>query len=195
MKTNAIERTLFGATRMITLIVVASSLIGTLLMFYLGAHNTFQAVAVQFEPAVQDVEGVPTAEATVISLMVALDRFLIGLVLLFFAYGVYGLFVRPQHSSSDLGLPEWLHVEHISQLKQTLAEVIIVALFVLFIRLALQTYQDRSTEISALEIAKFMALPLAILLLSGALRLAALHPKPKSLEELRRSPDEDEGNR
>ncbi len=194
MRANTIERAIFGVTRLITLVVVLSSLVGTVLMFYLGAENTFQAVAVQFNAAAQDVEGVPTQDATVISLMVALDRFLIGLVLLFFGYGVYGLFVRPQYSSDDLGLPGWLHVEHIGQLKQTLAEVIIVALFVLFIRLALQTYQDDASETSVLRIAEFLMLPLAILMLSGALRLAALHPKPKTLEEIRRRQNPPEEN-
>jgi len=117
----------------------------------------------------------------VISLMVALDNFLIGVVLLFFAYGVYGLFVRPDFNSRDLGLPEWMHVEQIGQLKQTIAEVIIVVLFVLFLRIALQTFQSGAEAPSLIRIGWFLMLPLSILMLAGGLRLVELHPKPRRI--------------
>lgn len=184
---NRIERLFFGATRLFTLSAVLASLAAALLMFYLGLQSTIEAFAQQFFPPVQGADALPPDESTVISLMVALDRFLLGLVLLFFGYGVYGLFVRPHFSSRDLGLPEWLHVDQIGQLKQTLAEVIIVVLFVLFLRIALQTFHGDGLELSPVGIARFLVLPVAILLLAGALRLVALHPKPRSLSEMRQS--------
>jgi uncharacterized membrane protein YqhA len=78
-----------------------------------------------------------------------------------------------------------MHVDQIGQLKQTLAEVIIVVLFVLFLRVALQTFHGEGLVLSPVGIARFLVLPLAILLLAGALRLVALHPKAKSLSEMR----------
>lgn len=180
MKINRVEKFFFTATRLFTLVAVAASLGGALLMFYLGAENTFNAFAHQFTTSSKPVEGLPDDEATVISLMVALDNFLIGVVLLFFGYGVYGLFVRPDFNSRDLGLPEWLHVDQIGQLKQTLAEVIVVVLFVLFLRVALQTFQSGAGAITLAGIGRFLMLPLAIVLLAAALRLVELHPKPRS---------------
>ena len=112
----------------------------------------------------------PGEEATIVMLIGALDRFLIAIVLLFFGYGIYTLFVRPDSTPSDLGLPRWLHVERIGQLKQTLAEVIIVVLFVLFLRVALETFVASDPDLSWLDAGKF-------LLLAWALKLAELHPK------------------
>lgn len=175
---NRIEASIFRATRLLTLIAVAASLAGALLMFMLGAEETFTAFNQQYFTNTDLVEGLSEDEATVISLMVALDRFLIGVVLLFFAYGVYGLFVRPDLSSRELGLPDWMHVDQIGQLKQTLAEVIIVVLFVLFLRIALQTFHGGGMSMSLIGIGRFLMLPFAILLLAAALRLVELHPKP-----------------
>lgn len=179
MKFNDFEKAVFWATRLTTLVAVVASLGGALLMFYIGAENTVAAFSQQFGAQPEPVEGLPEDEATVISLMVALDNFLIGVVLLFFAYGVYGLFVRPDFNSRDLGLPEWMHVEQIGQLKQTIAEVIIVVLFVLFLRIALQTFQSGVGEPSLGRIGGFLMLPVSILVLAGALRLVELHPKPR----------------
>lgn len=177
MKFNGLEKGFFWATRFFTLIAVAASLGGALLMFYIGAENTLAAFSQQFGARPEPMEGLPEDEATVISLMVALDNFLIGVVLLFFAYGVYGLFIRPDFNSRDLGLPEWMHVEQIGQLKQTIAEVIIVVLFVLFLRVALQAFQAGVGEPSFTRIGGFLMLPVSILVLAGALRLVELHPK------------------
>ncbi len=180
MDFNRIERLFFWATRLTTLVAVMASLGGALIMFYIGAENTFSAFEHQFDPSpAKPVEGLPEDEATVINLMVALDNFLIGVVLLFFAYGVYGLFIRPDFNSSDLGLPEWMHVEQIGQLKQTIAEVIFVVLFVLFLRIALQTFQSGAPNPSLAQIGWFLMLPFSILMLAGALRLVELHPKPR----------------
>lgn len=181
MAINRWESRVLSGSRYFTLIAVAASLAGALLMFFMGAMNTFEAFSQQFL-AQQVMPGgmaddLPDEEATVISLMVALDRFMIGVVLLYFAYGVYSLFVRPRQSSSELGLPEWLHVTQIGQLKQTLAEVIIVVLFVLFLRVALQTFQEEA--ISWQGVGRFLLLPVSIALLAAALRLVELHPKPR----------------
>ncbi|WP_133162357.1 YqhA family protein [Hyphococcus luteus] len=180
MTFNRLEKLFFWTTRLFTLVAVIASLGGALIMFYLGAENTYSAFEHQFDPSpTKPVEGLPADEATVISLMVALDNFLIGVVLLFFAYGVYGLFIRPEFNSRDLGLPEWMHVEQIGQLKQTIAEVIFVVLFVLFLRIALQTFQSGALEPSMQRIGWFLMLPFSILMLAGALRLVELHPKPR----------------
>lgn len=186
MHFSRLERLFFLFTRLFTLIAVLASLAGALLMFYLGAENTVLAFVQILSAHSAPVEGLPVDEAVVISLMVALDRFLLGVVLLFFGYGVYGLFVRPDLNSRELGLPEWLHVEQIGQLKQTLAEVIIIVLFVLFLRVALQTFHAGGGDMSLADMGRFLMLPLAIAFLAGALRLVELHPKPKSPREIRR---------
>lgn len=179
-KGHPAERRFFSATRWLTLTAVLGALAGAILMFWLGISNTAAAYRLLLfgeKPAEDGAAGLPPDEATVITLMDALDRFLIGIVLLFFAYGIYNLFIRPDLDSSDIGLPRWLHVERIGQLKQTLAEVILVVLFVLFLRVALQTFHGEGEALDGAGAIRFMLLPAAIVLLAASLRLARLNRK------------------
>jgi uncharacterized membrane protein YqhA len=69
----------------------------------------------------------------------ALDQFLLGLVLLVFAYGVYSLWVVADADSWDqrrteIGAPDWLRVNNVTDLKVKLIEVIAVLLAVLFLK-------------------------------------------------------------
>ena len=174
---DRIERLVFATTRASTMIAILASWAGAILMFMLGVVDTYQAVlAFLFEPNGHMVD-LPRGEAVVIHLISALDRFLIAVVLLYFGYGLYGLFIRPSHAPEDLGLPKWLHVDRIGELKQTVAEVIIVILFVLFLRVALETFHSDAPDLSLAGIARLLLLPVSIVLLAAALRLAELHPK------------------
>jgi uncharacterized membrane protein YqhA len=174
MDWNRFERQVLSGTRMLTLVAVVCSFAGALLMSLLGLVNTIHAFAIQLGSYQTELPG---EEATIVLLIGGLDRFLIAIVLLFFGYGIYTLFVRPDTTPSELGLPRWLHVERIGQLKQTLAEVIIVVLFVLFLRVALETFVASDPEMDWLDVASFLLLPAAIVLLAWALKLAELHPK------------------
>lgn len=183
---NTAERIVFLVARSLTLAAVVGSVAGAFLMFYLGLANTVEAFALQLVADAPPESGLPNDEGTVVLLMDALDRFLIGMVLLFFGFGVYGLFIRPDLTAREIGLADWMHVERIGQLKQTLAEVIIVVLFVLFLRVALQTFHAGGASMSVEGMGRFLMLPLAILLLAGGLRLAQLHPKETEPPELER---------
>ncbi len=179
MNWNTIERWLFTATRVSTLIAVLASWFGAGLMFYLGLMHTYEGFA-----AIAFADGhargdMPAGDATMVHLIGALDRFLIAVVFLYFGYGLYGLFVRPERTHQELGLPDWLHVDHIGELKQTLAEVILVILFVLFLRMALETFHSEGPNLSLQGAVQLLVLPVSILLLAGALRLAQLHPKSR----------------
>jgi uncharacterized membrane protein YqhA len=108
---------------------------------------------------------------------------LIAIVLLYFAYGVYSLSIHPEQHESELALPAWLRVQQIGQLKQVVAEVIIVVLLVLFLRVALEAYQTPNASMSWLQIATLLLLPVCTMLLALALRLVELHPKPARQEK------------
>ncbi len=185
-----LERFVFRTTLLSTLAAIFASWFGALLMFALGLADTYRAFETAAFPAGGDVGALPRGEATVVYLIGALDRFLIGVVLLYFGYGLYGLFIRPNRAPSELGLPDWLHVDRIGELKQTVAEVIIVILFVLFLRVALQTFHAEGVETSLESIGRFLVLPVSIVLLAGALRLAELHPKRHPKTQKRRSDHE-----
>ena len=176
MNLRKIERRIVVGSRFFSIIAVFGSFAGSLLMFLLGLYNIYRAFA----------EGLSVPEdrpgqygtAAVISVIQGLDLFLIAIVLLYFAYGVYALLIHPGEAESELALPEWLQVKQIGQLKQVVAEVIVVILLVLFLRLALQAYQSPPTELTLRQIGSLALLPVSIALLALALRLVELHPKP-----------------
>lgn len=171
------ERSIVVGSRFMSVIAVLGSLAGSALMFFLGAFNIYEAFAdgllVQ-----QGHEDDQFGTAAVISTIEALDRFLIATVLLYFAYGVYALLLHPGESGATLALPDWLRVKQIGQLKQVVAEVIIVILFVLFLRVALQIYTSPELDLDWQQIGALLLLPLSIFLLALSLRLVELHPKP-----------------
>ncbi len=189
MTLNTLERWIFRTTRLSTVVAVLASWVGAVMMFVLGVSHTYEGFAALMfqDPSLRG--DLPRGDATVVHLIGALDRFLIAVVLLYFGYGLYGLFVRPDRAPRELGLPDWLHVESIGELKQTLAEVIIVILFVLFLKVALETFHADSLSLTVAGVAQILLLPVAIVLLAGALRLAELHPKARPRARLHRSPE------
>ncbi|WP_208430900.1 YqhA family protein [Methyloceanibacter caenitepidi] len=108
-----------------------------------------------------------------------MDLFLIAIVLLYFAFGIYSLFIHPEEAEQQLALPAWLRVRQIGQLKQVVAELILVILFVLFLRVVLQSFEESGSDMSWGRIATIMLLPVSTALLALALRLVELHPKPR----------------
>ena len=174
MDTQPFERRVAIGARWLTFLAVFASTVGAVLMVVIGLEETAQAFRLQFQPG---QAGMPAGDAASIHLISALDRFLMAIVLLYFGYGIYLLFVRPTAVPEQLGIPRWLQVSGIDQLKQTLAEVIIVILFVLFLRVALETYIAQGPDMSWEEVLKLLILPVSIFLLSAALKLAELHPK------------------
>ena len=171
-------------SRFLTFMAVVGSLVSSVLMFYLGLYDIFMAFRQGLAAPIEGgAQGSPGALA-VIKVIEGLDRFLIAIVLLYFAYGVYSLFIRPEQAlketREELALPSWLRVKEIGQLKQVVAEVIIVIIFVLFLRVALQVFQNGDMILSWRQIGTLLLLPVCTALLAIALRLVELYPKPSS---------------
>jgi uncharacterized membrane protein YqhA len=125
--------------RWLTIAAVTFSAIGAALMFVIGSVATVKAIGVYF--GLEELKALSSEAALIASveLIGALDQFLLGLVLLVFAYGVYALFVvadRDQWESERIGLraPDWLKVTSVTDLKVKLLEVITVLLAVLFLK-------------------------------------------------------------
>lgn len=175
MNLRRYERAVIVGSRFFTLLAVLGSLAGAALMFVLGLYNVYET----FLWGLQDEQESRFGTAAVIAIIESLDRFLIAIVLLYFAYGVYSLFIHPEEDEEELAIPAWLRVKQIGQLKQVVAEVIIVVLFVLFLRIALETFDGSGTALSWQHDGTIALLPVSIFLLSLSLRYVELHPKPE----------------
>jgi len=158
------------AVRYMSWIAVIASLIGSLLMFLIGGYKTiiavgeflgFSTIISPNEPLSQHISPGNLAMASMVS---AVDVFLFALILLIFAFGVYHLFIADHEKHKDFPLPAWARINSVTELKTTLAQVIIIILFVDFLESAVS---------AGLQWVPWEALvsPIAILLLAGALRL------------------------
>ena len=131
-------KTVFRA-RGVSVIAVAFSAIGAVLMFIIGSVTTIKAIGVYFGTGDAKAFSSDAALQTTVDVVSALDQFLLGLVLLLFAYGVYRLFVVEnaeawEEQRQRIKAPDWLGVTTVSELKVSLLEVTAVLLAVLFLK-------------------------------------------------------------
>lgn len=157
-------------TRFMSVLAVLSSLIGALLMFWIGTVNTLKAVllVVNTEESVVEGSRISTTELATIELLECLDDFLVGLAFLYFAYGIYSLFIQLGQSDTDAGT--WSKLGGISTLKKTLLEVLIVLLTVVFVKGLLERLSFRGLEWT------YLVIPLSILALAASTRLLQFEP-------------------
>lgn len=178
MRVREVERGLILLSRLLAGAAALGSLAGAVLMLCLGLADIVSAYTVWLPGQRPESPKVSPSIASMIMVIEALDRFLIAIVMLYFGYGIYSLFIRPESGERDPALPSLLRVREIGQLKQVVAEVIIVILFVLFLRNALEAFQTAQVTMGWQQLATFIVLPVSAALLGLALWLVELHPKP-----------------
>lgn len=126
-------------TRYLSGIAVIFSAVGAVLMFVIGAVTTIDAVITYFGGHEDQAFSSDAALAATVEIVSSLDQFLLGLVLLVFAFGVYSLWVVADSATwaerrDKLHAPDWLNVDSVTDLKVKLLEVVAVLLAVLFLK-------------------------------------------------------------
>ncbi len=156
----------FARFQKISIIAVIASGFGSLLMFIMGAVKLVRAYSSYFSPVGETGQFSQAAANQSITFVVqAIDSFLIAMVMLVFSAGVFSLFVssepiNEQHSSKRFG------ISTLGELKQSLAELIVIVLMVKFLEEAL---------VSADSFDWFtLVLPVSILALAAAVRVIRL---------------------
>ena len=169
------ERLLFSI-RYISWVAIVCSITGSLLMFYVGALKTYKAVATIFFGRIphESLSQLKPANVTTAYLIKSLDAFLIAFVLMIFAFGVYSLFISKHSDIDESGALKWIRIPSLAHLKNTLAEVIIIILFVNFLEIALLNLKSLTWEL--------FVLPGSILLLALSLKFLDLRDKRYSKE-------------
>lgn len=156
--------------RYMSLAAVIASLFGAALMCFIGIAKTVRAFAAYINQGVDpnSTLSLKAANFAVAYLIQAVDAFLIALVFLLFSCGVYTLFIR-KIDMAEFGVLSWINIANISQLKNILAELIIIILFVKFLEAALLNLTALSWEM--------LILPISTLLLALALKFLELKKK------------------
>ncbi len=134
-------------------------------MFFIGMMKTLHAFAIFFgNSAGSQVEDKSDSYEAAVMLIRSVDAFLLGLFLIVFSYSIYALFLKGVATDQDSGPFHWLKMDSLDQLKTTLAQLVIVILFVLFLDKVI-TSEKVSLGMEDL------VLPIAILCLSAAKHL------------------------
>lgn len=156
---------LFRASRYSILLAIIASLIGQLLMMYIGAVKVFNAVKIYLLK--EDISSLPEhithADVATALLIHSLDAFLVAVVLMYFAFSLYHLFLSKDVEATAQLFPGKIAPKNIGELKQTLTEVIIVILFILFLQEIWVELDDPQWPL--------LVLPISIALLALSMKL------------------------
>lgn len=136
----------FFRLHFMAVLAVIGALFGSLLMFLIGGWEIIEAFLLFFRIGHPTVPGKETVEA-VATVLSALDSFLLGIILLYFAYNLYFLLTFPGDREKHFGniqMPPGLHVETLGQMKKTILIIIVVSLSVFLLRenmLSVESFQ------------------------------------------------------
>jgi uncharacterized membrane protein YqhA len=160
----------FNTFRYVSWIAIICSMAASFLLFVMGAAKTYSAFAVfilnQTPP--EALAHLDKADIAIAYLIKSLDTFLVALVLFIFAHGIFTLFIsnKAKAKTQDQSVLHWIRTPNIGHLKNILAEVIIVILFVKFLELVLINFDSLDWTI--------LTLPISILVLSLGLKFLEL---------------------
>lgn len=113
-------------TRFIIIIAVFGLLIGSFVAFWLGIESLLFAIG--------EVWNHGTANEVLVHLISAIDEFLLGIVMIIMALGVYELFISEIDGKKGQQYPQWLQFHSLEELKAVLTKVIIIILIVYFFK-------------------------------------------------------------
>ncbi|MCI5968043.1 YqhA family protein [Helicobacter sp.] len=132
--------------RLFILLAVVLSLIGSILLFIVASVDIIKVAKetyLYYMGALADEADIHTILLN--SIIMAIDLYLIAVVLLIFAFGLYELFIA-KIEIKDESQSKVLEIHTLDQLKDKLAKVIVMALIVAFfskvLNMGLKTSQD-----------------------------------------------------
>lgn len=142
------------AFRFVMLLAALGAVLGAMLMFWQAGS--------ELADAAQSIMAHNARKGMTPYVMHATDALLFGIVLIVFAYAIAFGFVVDLPLEARQSLPAWMQVESVSQLKQSLIEVILVYMVV-------DVATDWAQSEASLEWSSLIK-PGSILLIAGALR-------------------------
>ncbi len=149
-------------SRFFTLFAVVFSIIGSIILFVVASLDIWGVVVLIWDMFVHHSHPDHLHEEVVANIIGAIDLFLIAIVMMIFAMGIYELFISKIDEAEQSGnSSEVLKIHSLDQLKDKIAKVIIMVLVVSFFQRVLHT-----TYSGALEMLYFSG---SILLLALAL--------------------------
>lgn len=161
------ERFLWNS-RFLVMLAVIPSLVGAFVLFSIGTIDIFKvlldAVTYYTTSGAEDIH-----DTVVTDIIIAVDIYLIAIVLMIFGLGVYRLFVSQIEQTEEHGPAHPFNVHSFDELKDKIVRVVILAVIIEFFRAVVDIHFE--TPLDAIYLAlSALALAAALYLMSLAHR-------------------------
>ena len=134
-------------TRLFVLFPVVFGLIGAIILFIVASVDIFEVLVYTLDVYLNGLHPENFHEEIVSKIIGAVDLYLIAVVMLIFAFGLYELFISKidaaENSKSGNNI---LAIHSLDQLKDKIAKVIVMVLIVSFFQKVLHTRYDGALE-------------------------------------------------
>lgn len=134
-------------TRFLVILAVIFGLLGALVLFVVASMDIFSVAKYAFVTIINSAHPDNFHEDLVGGIIGAVDLYLIAVVMLIFAFGIYELFISPiDHSKEASDDQKILSITSLDQLKDKIAKVIVMVLVVNFFQRVLHTEYNGALE-------------------------------------------------
>lgn len=161
---TAFERFLWNS-RLLVLVAVVASLLGSLVLFVVGTLDILKVAAMTVGYYLGSVDQ-NVHEFIVTDIIIAIDIYLVAVVLLIFGAGIYKLFISPIDESRDSDASHPFNIQSFDELKDKIVRVVILAVIIEFFRAVVDIHF--TTPLDAIYLA------LSVLALAASLYLMSV---------------------
>ena len=172
------ERALWSS-RLLVIVAVVAGVVLAVGAFWVALVDVAHCLALLVDytdPSLDPAQYGALRSETITTIVKALDGFLIGALLLLFAFGLYELFVGDiRAAEGDEAAPRLLVVSSLDDLKEKVARLVLLVLVIEFFQRALSLRYERVLDL--------LYLAAGIMLVSGALYLSGLREGGKTETE------------
>ena len=130
-------------TRLFVLLPVIFGLIGAIILFVVASKDIYEVLTYTIDVYANGLHPEKFHEEIVSKIIGAVDLYLIAVVMLIFAFGLYELFISKIDAAEDTKTGSTILAIHsLDQLKDKIAKVIVMVLIVSFFQKVLHTRYD-----------------------------------------------------
>ena len=139
------EGTMWQA-RLFVLFAVIFGLLGSIVLFFVASVDIYEVLKYTFHVYSNGLHPDNFHEEIVSKIIGAVDLYLIAVVMLIFAFGLYELFISKIDAAESKEGNNILAIHSLDQLKDKIAKVIVMVLIVSFFQKVLHTRYDGALE-------------------------------------------------
>ncbi|MDD3056241.1 MAG: YqhA family protein [Aliarcobacter sp.] len=133
--------------RLFVLLPVIFGLIGAIILFIVASKDIFEVLSYTLSVYLNGLHPENFHEEIVSKIIGAVDLYLIAVVMLIFAFGLYELFISKIDAAEDTSAGNnILAIHSLDQLKDKIAKVIVMVLIVSFFQKVLHTSYDGALQ-------------------------------------------------